>query len=244
MLIHLKENRDFTVVVTNTPKSDVVSVSVRCNACNARIQLSKRNKIYPVSNWTRHMKACQKLHKKEGNKKQTLATFWSPKPATSSSDSISDMLQECHASSSFTDVPVPNLDNVISNDSLLSEIDIVEDTSPHKQSEVSSDHNTPSLQIATQWIMIGHTVLYESDRAVLLNEEGWINDNHVASAQILRKEQFPHLGGLDFTLKQETKSLKPLLPNSLQVIHDDGNHWAAASTVNCKREDMTHYTAV
>ena len=116
-------------------------------ACNARIQLSKRNKIYPVSNWTRHVKACQKLHKKEGNKQQTLATFWSPEPATSSSDSISDISQECHASSSFTDVLVPNLHSVISNDSLLSEINIVEDTSPHKQSEVSSDHNTPSLQI-------------------------------------------------------------------------------------------------
>ena len=91
---------------------------------------------------------------------------------------------------------------------------------------------------ATQWIMIGHTVLYESDRAVLLNEEGWINDNHVASAQILLK------GGLDFTLKQETKSLKPLLPNSLQVIHVDGNHWAAASTVNCKREDIMIYDSL
>ena len=74
--------------------------------------------------------------------------------------------------------------------------------------------------------------------------QGWINDNHVASAQILLKQQFPQLGGLDFTLKQETKSLKPLLPNSLQVIHVDGNHWAAASTVNCKREDIMIYTAV
>lgn len=45
VLKNLKENKDFTVVVTNAPKSDALSVSVRCKACNIRIQLSKTKKI-------------------------------------------------------------------------------------------------------------------------------------------------------------------------------------------------------
>ena len=94
------------------------------------------------------------------------------------------------------------------------------------------------LQVTRKWLQLSKSCFQKNAKHL------WINDNHVASTQILLKQQFLQLGGLDFTLKQETKSLKPLLPNSLQVIHVDGNHWAAASTVNCKREDIMIYDSL
>ena len=91
-----------------------------------------------------------------------------------------------------------------------------------------------SLLSSTKWLMVGNIILYESDKATLLDDKEWINDNHIASAQILLKLQFTQLGGLDFTLKQENGSLNILSPNSLQVIYINGNHWAVVSTVHCK----------
>ena len=64
-----------------------------------------------------------------------------------------------------------------------------------------------ALKSCKKWLIVGHTVLYESDRAVLLYEHEWVKDNHVSSAKILLKQQFPQLGGLQLTLKQYSRSL-------------------------------------
>lgn len=65
----------------------------------------------------------------------------------------------------------------------------------------------------------------------------------MSCATILLRQQFPDFGGLAFTVRQQ--SLKPLQPRSLQILHLDGNHWAAASTVNCTREtDILLYDSV
>ena len=54
-------------------------------------------------------------------------------------------------------------------------------------------------------------------------------------AQMLLKSQFPQYGGLQCTvLQQSIETLKPLLPNSLQIVHSHGNHWIAISIVNCE----------
>lgn len=81
------------------------------------------------------------------------------------------------------------------------------------------------------WIKLGHFFMYKSDQTVLLNQDKWLNDNHVSCAIILLKQQFPDFGGLAFTLKQQ--SLKPIESQSLQILLIYGNHWVAASTVNC-----------
>ncbi len=189
MLKNLKENKHFTVVVTNTPKSDILSVSVRCDACNTRIQLSKKKKIYPISNWTRHMKACQKLHKKEGRQQETLATFLSPEPATSSSGNISD------TSSPLTDVPLPDLESVISNDSLLSE---VEDISPHEQSEVSGGHNVPSLETALETRSRSHAFQTASSSLCTETAERGASSAVIDWSRAARnKKKLEHIGHTD-----------------------------------------------
>ena len=49
--------------------------------------------------------------------------------------------------------------------------------------------------------------LYESDRAGILDEEEWINDNHVSDAQTLLKQQFPYINGFESMLKNELSSI-------------------------------------
>jgi hypothetical protein len=69
----------------------------------------------------------------------------------------------------------------------------------------------------------------------------WLNDTHMTCAQTLLKHLFPQYGGLQCTVLQQTKSLKPLPEESLQILHTRGNHWIAVSTVNCTTVEVTVY---
>ena len=62
-------------------------------------------------------------------------------------------------------------------------------------------------------------------------------------AQLLLKHQFPQYGGLYCTVLQQSKSLRPLSGQSLQILHTHGNHWIAVSTVNIEPdvEDIIVY---
>ena len=92
-LKNLKENKQFAVRVTNVAKSDIISAAIRCNACNTTIYLHQKNKSiksspYLISNWTRHVKMCPKLDKKQASVQQSLVGFLSP-PTHNLSDSAS-----------------------------------------------------------------------------------------------------------------------------------------------------------
>lgn len=80
-LKNLKENKQFAVRVTNVAKSDIISAAIRCSACNTTIYLLQKNKSiksspYFISNWTRHVKMCPKLDKKQDSVQQSLVVFF------------------------------------------------------------------------------------------------------------------------------------------------------------------------
>ena len=90
----LKENKLFAVLVTNVPKSNSLSVCVKCNGCQTSIQLyhkdrSAVNSPYLISNWTRHVKMCQKLKNLPDFHfhPQSLLGFLSPSTESSGSSS-------------------------------------------------------------------------------------------------------------------------------------------------------------
>ena len=92
------------------------------------------------------------------------------------------------------------------------------------------------------WMMIDKLIfLYNTDEDVLKSKTMWLNDTHITCAQTLLEHQFPQYGGLQCTVLQQTKSLKSLPAESLQILHTRSNHWIAVSTVNCTKEDITVY---
>ena len=94
------------------------------------------------------------------------------------------------------------------------------------------------------WVKIHHTHLYLSDKATLLDKAECLNDNHMACAQLLLRQAFPALSGLESTLVQQT-GLRPLPQNSLQILLVNENHWVATSTVNCPPEvDILFYDSI
>lgn len=65
-----------------------------------------------------------------------------------------------------------------------------------------------------------------------MDQTEWLNDNHITCAQILIKQIYPTIRGLQSTIRQNSGPLAKLYPGSLQVLHVDGNHWALASTIS------------
>ena len=79
----LKENKEFSIIVSSIRKSKCSFCSVRCSACNNCVRLGLKNENYLISNWTRHAYGCKKLHGvketcKETTKQHTLSKFLSP----------------------------------------------------------------------------------------------------------------------------------------------------------------------
>ena len=92
-----------------------------------------------------------------------------------------------------------------------------------------------------QWMKVDQIVLFKSDKQALVSKNDWLNDNHMTCAQLLLKHQFPHIGGLKPIIEMKTRSVKPLPPQSLQILHTCGNHWVAASTMKTENEDISLY---
>ena len=89
------------------------------------------------------------------------------------------------------------------------------------------------------WTNIENIRLKKSDKEIILNADGHLNDKHIMCAQLLIKKQFPNINGLKSTLQQQ-KEIVPLQKQSLQIIHLPG-HWVTVSTLNSESEDIVLY---
>ena len=78
----------------------------------------------------------------------------------------------------------------------------------------------------------------------------WLSDLHINAVQVLLKQQYPQIGGLqNVVLLQSSKSTKPFATSShgsLQVVPVNNNHWIVVSTLNCSTAtaDITVYDSL
>ena len=56
--------------------------------------------------------------------------------------------------------------------------------------------SAPSLCNEQVWVKHPLYILYESDRDIIISEEGWLNDNIIIASQKLLLQQFPNVNGL------------------------------------------------
>ena len=59
----------------------------------------------------------------------------------------------------------------------------------------------------------------------------WLWGTHLSAVQLLLKAQFPHLKGLEDTALV-LRTGNTISPGSLQILHVNGNHWLAISTLD------------
>jgi hypothetical protein len=80
-----------------------------------------------------------------------------------------------------------------------------------------------------EWVKFRGHLLTESDKKAIASDE-LLNDRHINYAQTLLHHHFPSVEGLYNTLYQ--RKIKKKIICGIQIIHDRGNHWVVASTIN------------
>ena len=80
------------------------------------------------------------------------------------------------------------------------------------------------------WLRIGTITLYDNDRQTILGGK-WLWDTHLSAVQLLLKAQFSHLKVLEDTASV-LRTGNTISPGSLQILHVNGNHWLAISTLD------------
>jgi len=88
------------------------------------------------------------------------------------------------------------------------------------------------------WLKVGSITLYLDDKQSILNGER-LTGSQITVAQSLLKTQFPHFNGLEDTLLlfHEKRKRSPICPQTVQILHVDGNHWITVSSLGCKNGD-------
>ena len=80
--------------------------------------------------------------------------------------------------------------------------------------------------------------LLESDRNVLLDPVGCINDSLINASQKLLKSQFASLNGLQDTVLGYVMSFEIQSGEFLQILHTVGNHWLLVSSINMQHPNV------
>ena len=105
----------------------------------------------------------------------------------------------------------------------------------------ASDGDNCDVQIGT-WRQYGCYALTKQHKNQLYGGQ-LLDDIHIGAAQMLIKVKFLEICGLQNTLLQNSKNLKPFQGlNNLQIVHmGDINHWIVISTMGCKRHEIEIY---
>ena len=94
------------------------------------------------------------------------------------------------------------------------------------------DNYQPKTRQSKIWLANLH--LTHSDRDVLLNPLGWLNDRIIDASQNLLMKQFPYIPGLQNTVLGMTLSFKIHNGEFLQIINTSYQHWLTVSTIGIK----------
>ena len=95
----------------------------------------------------------------------------------------------------------------------------------------------------SQWVRCDKCVLNITDKMIIENGDE-LTDKHIQMAQYLLKCQFPLVGGLYNTLKQQ-KRVIGCTANTIQIIHcTRRKHWIMVSTKGCPAGEVNVYDTI
>ena len=107
------------------------------------------------------------------------------------------------------------LDNKTDADDIV----LVDDTSPDPEKWVEIVHDDENI------------MLYPGNRDNILKQDGWLFDSEINAAQLLLKNQFPYIDGLEDPAIIDSH-ITPAISEFVQIVNT-GNHWVCLSAVGC-----------
>ena len=83
------------------------------------------------------------------------------------------------------------------------------------------------------WVKNHVYSLTHHDREVVASRTGWLNDNVIATAQMLMLQYFPNMAGLQPLALQKVFAFQVHSGEFVQIINVGNKHWCVVSTVGC-----------
>ena len=94
-------------------------------------------------------------------------------------------------------------------------------------------YKTPSPEPPSHWV----SNLTVKDEQVLTHGR-WLNDSLVNASQLLIKQAYPHIQGLQDVALGMTFAFDVMQGEFVQVLHDGQAHWVTISTIGCQQAEV------
>ena len=91
---------------------------------------------------------------------------------------------------------------------------------------VAADEHEVSI-----WMETKHFTLLQEDCEILLNPCGWLNSSLIAAAQILMKERYEGVAGLQDPCYGQCMVFKVVASGFVQILHNGKNHWLTVTNI-------------
>ena len=153
----------------------------------------------------------------------------------SSNDPVSKVVNSNHKVASVSVIDKIHDSSVMSGMNALEKILTVTDN--------DSDQEESTDTVSSPWVSCGKHTLNISDK-IVVESANELTDKHIQMAQYLIKCQFPLVGGLQNTLKQQQLMIG-CTADTMQVIHcNRRKHWIIASTKGCPAGVVNVYDTI
>ena len=112
----------------------------------------------------------------------------------------------------------------------------------------STSHHPPSqpkkiIKSQSEKVWIRELNLFERDREILLSPTGLLTDNIIDAAQMLLRQAFPALSGLQSVICGLT-NFDIESAEFAQIIHNGQGHWQTISTIGTSHPDIHVYDSM
>ena len=91
---------------------------------------------------------------------------------------------------------------------------------------------------------IGYEKLTKADLDRLHQKQGWLNDRLINAGQILLKERFPGVGGLQNVDLARTLCFAQNEPSFVQILNTYDSHWVCVTSIGCKPNMVKVYDSM
>lgn len=152
-------------------------------------------------------------------------------------------LQECREQGDAIPLDKWRLSNTISVRDVQEE-DVVDCCCRQSEPDyvnVSSDEGGDQHSIDDNSITNHLYTLSSQDLNTIQRQHGWLNDSVISASQMLLKQHFPHIGGLQPPSLQLVRGFDVHRNKFLQILNVDRIHWCVVSNIGCNQEELNVY---
>lgn len=101
-----------------------------------------------------------------------------------------------------------------------------------------------AVQKRNPWIVLAEGLTLYEDDCTTISKGGWLTDCHIHAAQILLKEQFPHISGMQAPTLAECQAFDLQPGEFVQILNVDQSHWLCVARIGSLVDKIQVYDSL